>query len=184
MKVMTPGILTVALLVTSACNNKELTRSGAKEILDKVGAQSSITQVTISFKQVVQAVHLDKNSAQKLTNLLTFKGGKACLPDPSDMRIATGQFVLCPGYIPPDVTWQRPGGIATLNKPITWSISEITGISDDSGSPNAKIVEYTWKYELPEYPKSVAEILNPTPPAKGKSLLRLYDDGWRFVDYK
>ena len=49
---------------------------------------------------------------------------------------------------------------------------------------NKKVVEFTWKYDLSEYPQGAEGIFNLTPPAQRKALLRLYDDGWRFVEFR
>lgn len=66
--------------------------------------------------------------------------------------------------------------IITLSDPINASVKEITGITDDA-QPNAKIVEYTMRYNFP----SQLQFLQPYvfTGEETKIILQKYDDGWR-----
>ncbi len=72
--------------------------------------------------------------------------------------------------------------LITIGKPITWKITEITGISDAGSSHTEKIVEFNWVYDFSAFPKETKEGFKCV--YSGKSLVRLYDDGWRFVEFK
>jgi hypothetical protein len=62
-----------------------------------------------------------------------------------------------------------------------WSVIEITGITDGQ-SPNEKIVEDTWEFDYSSFPKEIGDVLK-VPIRHGKAVIRLYDDGWRFVNF-
>lgn len=175
----------VVLLLVLGCRSQELSRNGAKDILNRKAAGSPDTEMTISFDQANKLLFkIDSKDRDKAREAINFDDSKPCLPDPSDVRIMTGQSVVCTGYIPPEVTRQHPGVILKLRKPLNWSVFEVTGISDDSKAAGDKLVEYKWHYDLSGLPKSVAEILTPTIPHEAKALLRRYDDGWRFVEFR
>ncbi|WP_348262865.1 hypothetical protein P8935_24120 [Telmatobacter sp. DSM 110680] len=177
------GVIAV-LAMTSSCRSQKLTRDGAKDILDKVGISNQFHQIVLGPDEASKFLHIDPSTAQKLATLMDFNHFKSCLPDSSDIRLASGQYVLCIGYIPAGVDAQHPGVMLPLTKPVGWRIVEITGISADSNASNDKVAEYTWKYDLSDYPHDAESIFNPMPPAQGKALLRLYDDGWRFVEFR
>jgi len=172
------------LAMASSCRSQKLTRDSAQEILGKIGAQRQVGQLTVSIDQLTALTHLEPQAIDKVNEILNFNQGKPCVPDASDVRIAGGQFVLCQGYAPPEVTWQRPGVVLKLTKPIGWKVVEVTGISDDPHASTDKIVEYTWRYDLTDFPNGVEDILNPKPSPTGKAAFRLYDDGWRFVEFR
>lgn len=177
----------VVLLIISGCHSQELSRNSAKDILNKTAAGSPATEITIGtdqMKKLMAYFSADPKDQVKDADKFDRDGSKPCLPDPSDMRIATGQAVQCSGYVPPDVTWQRPGFLLKLHKPLNWSVSEVTGISDDPKAPGDKIVEYTWRYDLSVFSKSMADVLTPATPNQSKALMRKYDDGWRFVEFR
>jgi hypothetical protein len=169
------------LLLTSCgwSQSKELTRSKAKEIIDKVASQPTITQIILTADQALRMQKL----GEKANDSFAAGSWKVCLPDPSDVRIATGDFVLCQGAVPSEVTWQRPGVLVQLKKPTTWTLLEVTGISDAPNAQNEKIVEYTWQYDISSFAKETKDALQFSP-RPGKALLRLYDDGWRFVEFR
>lgn len=177
-----PVCVSVLFCVVSGCGPKKLSRGAAEDILNKVGIQQPIGQITVSFDQATKLANLHRDSLVKEND--PFPGVKACLPDAQDVRIATGKFAFCQGWIPPEVTWQHPGVLLTLSKPIGWKVIAVTGMSDDSQAHDDKTVEYTWQYDLSEFPSAVAQIINRTPPPSGKSEIKLYDDGWRFVSFK
>jgi hypothetical protein len=93
----------------------------------------------------------------------------------------TGQFAQCLNILnAADITWDHPGVLLTLKTGIKAIIVEVTGIAD--ASANEKTVEETWKFDLSPLPKEIGDAIKPaTNP--GKALLRLYDDGWRFVQF-
>ena len=177
------GLIAV-LAMTSSCRSQKLTRDSAKDILNKVGLSDQFHQFVIGSNEASQFVKIDPGTAQKLATLMDFNQFKSCLPDRADIRLVSGKYVLCPGYIPPGIDAQHPGLLVPLFKPVGWRIIEITGISDDSNNQSNKVVEFTWKYDLSEYPQGAERIFNLTPPAQRKALLRLYDDGWRFVEFR
>jgi hypothetical protein len=174
-----PAIL--ALVLVSCGPNQHLTRSEAKKIMDAVAAKSEVTQITLIPGAAVSPEQEQRLKAQAATIVSLVKGARPCLPDPSDVRIATGQFAFCEG-VSPGVTWQRPGLLVTLNKPTTWSLVEVTGIADGQNA-NEKVVEYTWEYNFSQFPGKIPEVFKQAP-RPGKALLRLYDDGWRFVKFQ
>jgi len=166
-----------------ACHTSELTRGKAKNLLNKVGAGVSTNQITFSPEQLQKLSQLKdaKDADAALTKLFIMNTMKPCLPDASDVRIVTGQFVQCqnPG---PEITWQHPGVMASLKTPVKWVVIEVTGIADGQ-APSEKIVEDTWHYDFSSFslPKDVEAGLEPL--RTGKALFRLYDDGWRFVQF-
>jgi hypothetical protein len=160
------------MLFIVGCGSNQLTRSGAKNILDKIAAQPVNSQFTLTQEE---ARRLQGNSFPDI------KSARACLPDASDIRVAMGQFAMCRGFVPSGVTWQTPGVTVALDKPVAWTLLEVTGMTQGDG-PNEMIVEYTWQYDFSQFPTGLQEALK-QPPAPGKSLLRRYDDGWRFVKY-
>jgi len=94
-----------------------------------------------------------------------------------------GEFVLCQNPISPEeITWEHPGVLIKLKTPVKWYLIEVTGIAGTAGSQNDRIVEDTWQFDLSSFPKEIQDALK-TPPLKGKALLRLYDDGWRFMQF-
>ena len=118
---------------------------------------------------------------QKASSSFDMEAGKPCLPDSGDARLLTHQFVLCQGVVPPDVTWQQSGYLLPSKHPVKWILIEVTGITDSA--QNEKIVEYTWKWDSSPFPSEIQDVLRYSP-RPGKSLFRLYDDGWRFVEFK
>jgi len=167
--------MVITVLISGCGWNHRLTRNGAKEILDKVAAQSSFTQIVLNREQAMSI-------ATKRASEGDIRTSKACLPDASDVRVLFGQFVFCSALIPPGVTSQQPGLLVTFNKPYRWSLVEVTGMSDGQ-APNEKNVEYTWEYVFPDFSQDLQSALKYTP-RPGKALLRLYDDGWRFVSFE
>jgi hypothetical protein len=174
---LAPTNVGLAFLLLS-CNTSELTRPKAKRILEKVAADSSITQISLSSDQALRLL----KTKDSLAFFAKFSTGRArpCLPDGSDVRIMAGDFALCPSPLP-EITWQHPGWMIALRRPIKWTIFEITGITDGQNL-NEKVVEYTWQYDYSPFPKEGADVLK-VPIRKGKAVIRLYDDGWRFVNF-
>ena len=165
-------LLAIMMLLLSSCGpSKELTRSKAKDILNKVVAEAKITRITLSP---------DNRPPANLKGGPDVTGMATCLPDRTDIRVGMG-FALCSVGMP-EITWQRPGTLLVLNKPVTLTIVEVTGIADET-NPKEKIVEYTWQYDLSPLTKQTQDAVKIVP-HPGKALLRLYDDGWRFVDFK
>jgi len=105
-------------------------------------------------------------------------GGRWCLPDPSDMRIMTGNFVHCENYVGTDIDWQHPGILMILKQPIRWTVTAVTGITEGA-TPSEKIVDVTWQFDLSSFPLEFRDAIQ-QPPLTGKTLFKLYDDGWRF----
>jgi hypothetical protein len=178
MKRFLVNLVGTALLASGCSSGKTLTRDSAKEIMGKVATQESLTQLTITVERAKKLQSLGPQ-----INTLGVINGKPCLPDRGDMRIFTGQFVLCQGMIPPEITGMQHGVLLSLNKPFTWKIVEMTGIADAPDAKNEKLVEYTWQYDFSAYAKELQDIFS-IPPRPGRALFRLYDDGWRFVEYK
>jgi len=173
-----PLVIT-AILLTGCSRN--LTRDGAKEILDRNAAQSKLTQLVLTKEQMAGLMNKHLVTHQGASNEL--KSVAPCVPDASDVRIATGRFVFCGVVpVPPVVTWQNPGLLLTLSKPFTWRVVEVTGITDGQNATD-KHVEYTWDYVFSDFTQDFQDAMKETPRA-GKSLLRLYDDGWRFVNHE
>ena len=174
------SLSTVTILLLLSCGARQnLTPSSAKAILDKIAAQTTTSQIVLNLNQArrVQSLGPTANGS------LDVATAKPCLPDASDARVRIGQYLFCQGTIPPEVTWQQPGVLIHLKRPIAWTLIEVTGITDAPNTTNEKIVEYTWQYDLSPFPKEVQDALT-YPPRPGKSLLRLYDNGWRFVAYQ
>lgn len=183
MKATSVFAVTVSCILAASCHAAaaDLTRAQAKTILDKVGAGTSNAQISLSVDHLVK---LGEAKDAKTLLLKVFVDGKsvACLPDSSDVRIATGQFVQCT-TLDPGITWQNPGAMVPLRQPIKWAIVEITGIASGQ-NPNEKIAEYTWQFDFSSFslPKEFEDALR-TPLRAGKALFRLYDDGWRFAEF-
>ena len=178
-------LMMVVLLALCGCGPKKLTRSLASDIMEKVASQPSIQQITVSRDQLLKLVSIPPEAFKALgPHVASAQSKKLCLPDAQDIRVITDQFEHCVGFIPPGVDWQHPGSVVKFTKSYGWKLKGITGISDDPHSPTDKIVEYTWEYNFDDLPKEAAAVLNPPNPYPGKSSLRLYDDGWRFVEYR
>jgi hypothetical protein len=62
------------------------------------------------------------------------------------------------------------------------SDGNVTGITDGL-TIHEKIAEYTWVYIFPGASPELQDFLN-SQTAPGKALFRLYDDGWRFVQFQ
>lgn len=208
MRTILKTTLVIALVsvpcLLSMCGASELTRAEAKQALDKVLANISLGKISVSIEQMqrLKSVHdadainkvfvflspppQGRSALEQLAASLTpsnasySDGGQRCLPDASDARIMTGQFVQCTLPVSPDITWQRPGVVLALRTPVKQVIVEITGIADMSATE--KIVEDTYKLDLSAFPKEIQDALK-TPIFPGKALFRLYDDGWRFVQF-
>ena len=178
---VTFAIVSVSCVLV-CCHAAELTRAEAKKIIEKVRAEQSFPEISLSNEQSMKLFQLP-NAGPLLDKVFVSEKSKPCLPDRSDMRLMSGQFVLCPKPVNPDITWQKPGGMFSLKTPIKSVIIEVTGITDAQSGPSDKIVEYTWQFDYSSFPKEVADALK-LPPRTGKSLLRRYDDGWRFVEDK
>ena len=99
-------------------------------------------------------------------------GGRWCLPDSSDMRIMTGNFVQCENYVGLDISWQRPGILMQLKNPIKWTVTEVTGITEGS-TASEKVVDVTWQFDLSSFPQNFQDAIQ-QPPLKGKILFKLY----------
>jgi hypothetical protein len=168
-------------VLSGGCHGSELTRSQAKRILDNVAAHQTSDQITISAAQLRKILFI-KNGAPFFDTVQ--RGGVTrCMPDSSDARVATGEFALCHNSITAEgITSNQPGALIRLKVPIKWSFTEITGITAAPGGQNDRIVEYTLGVDLSSFPKEIREPLSSSP-LKGKALLRLYDDGWRFVQF-
>jgi hypothetical protein len=183
MKATSIFALVATSIVAAGCHAvaADLTRAQAKAALDKLGAATPITQITLSIEHLAK-VGQAKDAKTLISRVFVEGKSVGCLPDPSDVRIATGQFVQCTP-IDAGVTWQNPGVIVPLKQPIKWAIVEITGIASGQ-NPTDKVAEYTWQYDFSSFslPKEFDEILT-IPLRSGKALFRLYDDGWRFVEY-
>jgi hypothetical protein len=188
--------------LSSMSGASELTREEAKKALDKAVANVLIGKITLTAEQmqrlktVQDADAINKvfvlmnpppqgrSALEQLAGSLTpsnasySDGGQRCLPDASDVRISTGQFVQCVQPVHSDITWQRPGVVLTLRTPVKQVIVEITGIAVTS--PTERIVEEIYKLDFSTFPKEIEDALK-TPLWRGKDLFRLYDDGWRFV---
>jgi hypothetical protein len=182
MKTMFVAVASVAcLLLAASCYAADLSRPEAKKVLDKIGATSSATQVSFSSQQMQRIGTLNDDVKRKYFNVDT---AKRCLPDSSDVRIMTGQFVQCLDLVnPSEITWQNPGVLATVRIPIQWTIIEITGIAEGQNPNVEKTVEYTWQFDFSSYSRDVQNAIKPAL-NPGKALFRLYDDGWRFVEFQ
>ena len=162
-----------------SCHAAELTRAGAKTIIEKNGVEP-FTEFSISSQQGQKLFQIP-NSGPLLDKVFVSEKSKPCLPDKSDMRLASRQFALCSQEsVTPDITWQNPGLLLSLKTPIKWVVIEITGIADTE-KPSEKMVEYTWQFDFSSFPKEMADVLK-LPVRAGKALFRRYDDGWRFVN--
>jgi len=172
MKPVSLVIFAAVMPLLLGCGPKSLSRNFAKGILDREAAKEAITELTIPQ---------DRLSFLQHGGTPDIKIMRACIPDPADIRLAMNQFSLCKGSIPPGVTWRQPGVAVTLTKSVHWSVHEVTGISDGD-NPNQKIVEYSWEFDFSQLSKQEQDGLT-LPLQTGKSLLQLYDDGWRWVKY-
>ncbi len=183
MKLSAFAVAGLACLLSLSCHSSELTRAQARNLLNKAGAGVSTTQITFSAEQLQKLAALKdaKDADTTLAKLFAMNKLKPCLPDGSDVRIMTGQFVQCPNP-GPEITWQHPGVVAFLRTPVKWVVNEVTGIADGQ-TPSEKIVEDTWHYDFSSFslPKGVEAALEPL--RTGKALFRLYDDGWRFAQF-
>ena len=180
---MTYTVTTVIVFgLLMSCHASELTRAEARKIVEKVGAEQSFPEISLSSEQSQKLFQI-KDADTVLSKIFVKEKTKMCLPDSSDMRLMSGQFVLCSKPVNPDITWQNPGIRCSLKTPIKSVIVEVTGITDAQGGPSDKIVEYTWQFDSSSFPKEVADTLKRSL-RTGKALLRRYDDGWRFVEYK
>lgn len=207
-KTLVVAVVSVIGLLATCGHASDLSRPEAKKILDKtLAAQPPVDGFSVSIEQMqrlktVDAAILNKvftfltpppqgrSALEQLAGSLTNSGaasitdgGQRCLPDGSDMRIMTGQFVQCLNILnPADITWQRPGILLRLKTGVKRVIVEITGIADAT-APNEKIVEDSWKFDLSSLPKEIEDAIRPATNTTGKALVRLYDDGWRFVNF-
>jgi hypothetical protein len=170
------------LIVISGCGPQKLNRERATEILDKIANKPSMTELGMSSDQVRRLSHLNAPDSATVKQMMNLNSGKFCGAR-DDMQVAVGVRPLCPNYIPPGITWRDPGRLVILAKPIKWKLIDITGISDVPDAQSEKLVDYTWQYDLSGFPKSFLDIYNP-PLQRGHALFRLYDDGWRFVEFK
>lgn len=181
-------IFSLACLLSAGCHSSELSRGKAKDILDKVGSERSYSQITMSMDQLQR---LNNIADRKLVSTTLTKHfvvssrvpWKLCVPDKSDVRVITGQFLECPSPANPEVTWQHPGMVVPLRTPIKQIVIEVTGIADGS-TPSEKTVEYTWRFDFSSMflPKAIEDALT-FPLRTGKAAFRRYDDGWRFMNF-
>jgi hypothetical protein len=167
-------------LLATGCHASELTRAEAKNLLDKATAGLPISQITASLDQF-QKLSAIKDAKAIFSTVFVLEKSRACLPDASDARLATGEFVVCPNP-GPEITWQRPGLMLSLKAPTKVVVIGITGIADGQ-SQSERLVEYTWQFDLSSFPKEIEDILK-LPTRTGKALFRRYDDGWRVVEFK
>lgn len=176
-------LATLVLLLSNCGSSRQLTRGDAKKILDKVAAQTAITQITLNADQAKRLMSLVSGGYQASSSF-DMEAGKPCLPDGDNARTVvsvTHRFVLCQGVISPDVTWQQPGYLLPSKHAVKWVLIEVTGITDSV--QNEKIVEYTWEWDSSPFPSEIRDILRYSP-STGRALFRHYDDGWRFVEIK
>jgi hypothetical protein len=152
---------------------QELTRAQAKELVEKKMSEGGITQITVPWT---------RGREPRGVGGPDLASARPCIPNATDVRVALGQFALCQGFLPAGVSWQHPGLVVTLKKPIRRTLREITGITGGQ-NPNEKIVEYSWEYDLSNLTKETQDDLKEEIQS-GSSVFRLYDDGWRFVESK
>lgn len=172
------------ILLLTGCHSSGFSRADAKRILNKNGV-APITLVTLSVPELTKLVKLQGGRITGIPDhrFLDLSTSKQCVPGDTDIRVQMGQYVLCVAVVNPnEVTWQEPGYLVTLQKPIKWSIVEITGISESQNENVEKTVEYTWQYDFSAYPTDIQDAIR-APVSTGKALFHLYDDGWRFVRY-
>lgn len=194
------AVASVACLVSISCHGSELTRAQAKKAFEKIAEEDQPTdKITLSAEQMqrLKSIPNANTVLSKVFNLVsappqepwTFAnptnkaasfvdGGQWCLPDPSDARLMSGQFVQCQDYAGLDISWQRPGIRMLLRKPIRWVVLEVTGVTEGSTS-SEKIVDVTWQFDLSSFPREIQDAIK-QPLLQGKALFKLYDDGWRF----
>jgi hypothetical protein len=164
-------LLALVFLIVVSCGASELSRDKAKEILDKVGKEPNTLHITFGAERGEQL--------RKMIGHGDIESVRPCVPDPNDVRIATGQFVACYPPIPSEVSEDQPGVLVTLTKTITCTVVEITGIAEGA-SASEKHVEFNWEYNFSSLSKEAqAAFRQGSHP--GKALFRLYDDGWRYV---
>jgi hypothetical protein len=180
---------TIALVISglflAGCHHSELTRAEAKRIIQKAMDENPIKEITVNGRRLLDfakqpsARHINDATA----NVFAWKQGKGCLPDQSDVRIATGQFILCPSPINPEVTWQALGIVVPLRTPLRRIVIEVTGITAGN-TQNERTVEDIWQFDFGFFSKDIQRFLDDVSasPRHGKATLRLYDDGWRLVE--
>jgi hypothetical protein len=161
--------------VATACNpSTELTRSRAKRIVEgtKDYSEPLPAQFTLDAENVRKGIQLGMWTEQKNIFGGSFPiltpGGKKLLADSS---FAFGQL-----------------SITTLVK-TKRNVLEITGITDapeivSGGKGTAKIVEFTWSWDIDPLPRDLKILLGKVTAAQRRALLRLYDDGWRFDSFE
>ena len=174
-------LIGLGCVLSAGCRSSDLTRSQAKRILDNVAAQQSFNEVTISAAELKKVLFI-KDGAP-FFDMVQRGGVNRCLPDSTDARLMMGEFVLCRNPITADaIAPDQPAVLLRLKVPVKWYIVEVTGIAAAPGGPNDRVVEDTWQFDLASFPEEIRSSLK-TAPLKGKALLRLYDDGWRFVQF-
>ncbi len=166
-------ILATVMCLLACASSQELTRSQAKTLMEKKMSEGGITQITVVW---------NREQALKGIGGPDIAVARPCIPNATDVRVSLGQLALCQGFLPADVSWQHPGLLVILKKPIRRTLTEITGITGGDNT-NEKIVEYSWQYDLSNLTQESQDELRQGPQV-GKSLFRLYDDGWRFVEHK
>jgi hypothetical protein len=185
MKTSLAVVVGAVCVLAVACHASDLTRAEAKRIVQKTMDEKPLTTITfgsgqhmMELAEEMKRVHF----SEATDRVFSWKDAKPCLPDSSDMRLVTGQFVMCPKPIPDEVTWQTPGLLIPLKSPIKRIVLEVTGIANGDNQ-SERIVEHTWQCDFTSFPKEVQDILIKLSacPRKDKAMLRLYDDGWRIT---
>jgi hypothetical protein len=193
------AVASLACLLSISCHAaSDLTRAQAKRAFDKIAAADDPTTVlTFSTSQMQRLEKLPKDTLEQVFTLVYappqgpfsfadptnhpaqfVDGGRWCLPDPSDMRLMSGNFIQCKEYAGVDIDWQHPGVLMVLKNPIRWTVVGVTGITEGD-TPSQKIVDVTWQYDLSSFPQELQDVIK-QPLLKGRILFKLYDDGWRF----
>src|ERR1700730_13364193 len=165
--------LSVICLLSGCSSAQQLTRSGAKDILNKLAAAQPVNVFTFNMdqaKKMMQSIKQPSDADIFKTVFAMKNPAKSCIPDASDVRVATGQLILCPMPVPAGITWQSAGSVTELKTPMHWSVVEVTGITGPSDNSTDRSVEFTWSYDLSSFPKALRDMFT-IPPSPGKALI-------------
>jgi hypothetical protein len=158
-------LVAVALINLVSCSNtKELTRDKAKKMLE--------SSERFTPKQVELVIASDTVNCGRQLGLWYNTGpwGNLLIGPKGTQDIQT---ILADG---------RGGGRFTLKKAYKRRIVEITGIREQPnpfGGGNMKVAEFTWVYDMDDWPAVIKTCIPKMSNAKGRAMFALYDDGWR-----
>ena len=98
-------------------------------------------------------------------------------------------FVGEGGFLSDQVTIDNHAAYITTTAKTKRKLIDITGITDapgfvSGGQGTAKVVEFTWNWDVDLLPKELRDFYGKMTPARRSAFLRLYDDGWRFQNFQ